>query len=357
MPPPESREPLGTNTDHLNGWKEIAAYVGKSVRSVQRWERAYRLPIRRIQAASGEVIFASRREIDAWKLSDAAPGPAGEPEAPEPEHADAIVPAPPTIADPPREKVSRARRAAIMAAVGVAIVLMVTYGALSLRRSPTISAAPPFTRPQGQTFQLTGQGFTPSGGVTRWTAVPNGNEEPMSAALIADGQGGVRWALSTDCRTETGTHRLWMVDDRTGRTAAPVSLVVLRNPECDKPAADLVARSVDLDRSSARPGDQVGVTFSIWNLGTAPAPATTTRLRLGSQSTRTGPGDRALGDHPTSVIAVGDSRLERLTIAIPRDIGPGVYYVWIVADNRGAIIERDSHNNFARSEALSIQAR
>jgi hypothetical protein len=33
----------------LDSWKEIAAYLGRSVRSVQRWERAEGLPVLRHQ--------------------------------------------------------------------------------------------------------------------------------------------------------------------------------------------------------------------------------------------------------------------------------------------------------------------
>jgi hypothetical protein len=55
-------------SDTLNGWKEIAAYLGKSVRSVQRWERELNLPVHRINTPDGgQIIFANRPEIDAWK--------------------------------------------------------------------------------------------------------------------------------------------------------------------------------------------------------------------------------------------------------------------------------------------------
>jgi hypothetical protein len=342
----------GPDSDDLNGWKEIAAYLGKSVRSVQRWERAYGLPVRRIQAAGGEVIFAVRREVDAWKLSNQAPGVSIKPE-PSP----ALLHQRLADGEAPASQPRRIRGWVIAAAICVCAAVALAYSGILARRTPTVSVAAPFTGAQGHSFQLAGQGFTPGGGVTRWTTLPNGNSETLSAPLLADDHGGVRWALSTDCRTETGTHRIWMVDDRTSRAGSPVSLVVLRNPECDKPAADMVARSVNLDRASVRAGDEVAVTFSIWNLGAAPAPATTTRLRLGSQSTRTGPGDRALGDYPMPPIAVGESRLQRVEVVVPRDVAPGVYYVWVVADNGSATVERDSHNNFARSEAISIQVR
>lgn len=53
-------------SDRLSGWKEIAGHVGKGVRTVQRWERSYGLPVHRLGNAGGEIIIASKREIDAW---------------------------------------------------------------------------------------------------------------------------------------------------------------------------------------------------------------------------------------------------------------------------------------------------
>jgi len=56
-----------TNGDRLNGWKEIAAYFGKGVRTVQRWERELGLPVHRIKGNAGEILFASATEIDRWQ--------------------------------------------------------------------------------------------------------------------------------------------------------------------------------------------------------------------------------------------------------------------------------------------------
>jgi len=56
-----------TNGDRLNGWKEIAAYFGKGVRTVQRWERELGLPVHRIKGSAGEILFASVKEIDRWQ--------------------------------------------------------------------------------------------------------------------------------------------------------------------------------------------------------------------------------------------------------------------------------------------------
>jgi hypothetical protein len=37
-----------SDSDRLNGWNEIATFLGKGVRTVQRWEREYGLPIHRL---------------------------------------------------------------------------------------------------------------------------------------------------------------------------------------------------------------------------------------------------------------------------------------------------------------------
>ena len=48
----------------LDGWKEIAEYVGKSVRTVQRWEKEENFPIKRIK--DRKSVFAYPEEIDKW---------------------------------------------------------------------------------------------------------------------------------------------------------------------------------------------------------------------------------------------------------------------------------------------------
>ena len=55
----------------LSSWKEVAAYLGKGVRTVQRWEQQFGLPIRRPNEKS-HIIFAIPAEIDAWLKSHQA---------------------------------------------------------------------------------------------------------------------------------------------------------------------------------------------------------------------------------------------------------------------------------------------
>jgi Tol biopolymer transport system component len=63
-----SRMPVEPNAvpsaeDRLDSWKEIAAYLRKGLRTVQRWERTEGLPVRRLGQGS---VFAYKSELDAW---------------------------------------------------------------------------------------------------------------------------------------------------------------------------------------------------------------------------------------------------------------------------------------------------
>jgi hypothetical protein len=50
----------------LTSWKEIASYLGKGVRTVQRWEGQFGLPVRRPNEKFKGVVYASRHELDRW---------------------------------------------------------------------------------------------------------------------------------------------------------------------------------------------------------------------------------------------------------------------------------------------------
>jgi Flp pilus assembly protein TadD len=49
----------------LEGWKVIADHLGRSSRTVQRWHRFYKLPVRHV-GGSGGGVFAYTDEIDEW---------------------------------------------------------------------------------------------------------------------------------------------------------------------------------------------------------------------------------------------------------------------------------------------------
>ncbi len=52
--------------DRLDSWKEIAAYLKRGPRTVQRWEREESLPVHRLRHDRLGPVFAYRSELDAW---------------------------------------------------------------------------------------------------------------------------------------------------------------------------------------------------------------------------------------------------------------------------------------------------
>ena len=54
--------------DRLDGWKEIAGYIRRSVRTTQRWEQESALPVRRILMGGKPQVFAYRGDLDRWRL-------------------------------------------------------------------------------------------------------------------------------------------------------------------------------------------------------------------------------------------------------------------------------------------------
>jgi Tol biopolymer transport system component len=50
----------------LDSWKEIASYLGRGVRTVQRWERDEGLPVHRLAHEKRGSVYAYRPEVDAW---------------------------------------------------------------------------------------------------------------------------------------------------------------------------------------------------------------------------------------------------------------------------------------------------
>lgn len=56
-----------SNDDRLDSWKEIAAFLDRDVRTVQRWEKQAGLPIHRHSASHLRTAYAFRSELEAWR--------------------------------------------------------------------------------------------------------------------------------------------------------------------------------------------------------------------------------------------------------------------------------------------------
>src|SRR4051812_19067399 len=67
---PESAGPVRDGEpaadDHLDSWKEIAAYLRRSERTVRRWEQTEGLPVYRHSHQKGSSVYAFRSELTVW---------------------------------------------------------------------------------------------------------------------------------------------------------------------------------------------------------------------------------------------------------------------------------------------------
>ncbi len=57
---------MAEREERLESWKEIASYLGRSPRTVQRWERLEGLPVHRLQHDTLGSVYAFRSELDQW---------------------------------------------------------------------------------------------------------------------------------------------------------------------------------------------------------------------------------------------------------------------------------------------------
>src|SRR5258708_33717995 len=60
IPDPPADEP------RLESWGEIAAYLRREIRTVQRWEKYQGLPVRRLLIGKLGSVYAYRSELDKW---------------------------------------------------------------------------------------------------------------------------------------------------------------------------------------------------------------------------------------------------------------------------------------------------
>jgi TolB-like protein/Tfp pilus assembly protein PilF len=60
--------------ERLDSWKDIAAYLGRDLRTVQRWESERRLPVHRLPGGDKPRVYALPSELDAWLRASPAEG-------------------------------------------------------------------------------------------------------------------------------------------------------------------------------------------------------------------------------------------------------------------------------------------
>src|SRR5467141_4893216 len=87
----------------LESWKEIAAYLGRDVTTVRRWEKREGLPVHRLHHSKLGSLYAFTAELDAWRDKRA---PAGTTDAP-------LIPGLPEVVRPDAPMRRMAARAAL----------------------------------------------------------------------------------------------------------------------------------------------------------------------------------------------------------------------------------------------------
>jgi tetratricopeptide (TPR) repeat protein len=58
--------PDGRPVDRLDGWKAIAGFLGREIRTVQRWELSEQLPIHRLEHKQRATAYAFTAELEEW---------------------------------------------------------------------------------------------------------------------------------------------------------------------------------------------------------------------------------------------------------------------------------------------------
>ena len=66
LPPWRGRTIAAVQGERLDSWKEIAAYLKRGARTVQRWEREEGLPVHRLQHDKLGSVYAWSAELDRW---------------------------------------------------------------------------------------------------------------------------------------------------------------------------------------------------------------------------------------------------------------------------------------------------
>jgi transcriptional activator of cad operon len=129
--------------ERLESWKEIAAYLRRDVRTVQRWEQTDGLPIHRHQRAHRPIPYAYKAELDAWWTSRSEP----------PADVDAA-----TVAAPKRPRYSVV---AALALLTVAIAAAAAYRTIVSRsHEPAIAVLPFLDLSEGMKNEEFADGIT-----------------------------------------------------------------------------------------------------------------------------------------------------------------------------------------------------
>lgn len=155
----------GTKVPEIHGWKAIAAHLGVSVRTAQRYETALGLPVVRTSRPGGvDDVRATRDVLDRWLADTAIRRASEQPDG-------ASIPARRAAdvtavhgadqhrsASPADQSTPRSRDYTRIAAIGLAAVLLGVLGSLAAGRlsSPALPLARPIVGSQSPSSNIVG---------------------------------------------------------------------------------------------------------------------------------------------------------------------------------------------------------
>ncbi|HEX7859457.1 MAG TPA: CARDB domain-containing protein [Verrucomicrobiae bacterium] len=162
--------------------------------------------------------------------------------------------------------------------------------------------------------------------------------------------------------TVLGSYYVWIIAD-----ADPNSTIEQSNEADDAarsaafnvvavlPRPNLVPSAVTLTSASARPGEALGVVWTVENSGSGDCAPSTTGLYLGT-SASTPPTTAALKAVQTPALAAGASTNHTDIITIPANTPAGTYYVWVIVDDvpNSTLNQTSKADDTARSSAFAI---
>ncbi len=198
-----------------------------------------------------------------------------------------------------------------------------------------------------QTVQISGTGFAEDATVN-WELV-SGGEGRTSIPISVNSN---LITASTNFGNQTASWQVQIVNpDGTSSNWWPFKVTANTSA-----LPDLVPQNVTISTTSVTAGGILTVSLTMANVGSVPAGASTTRLRLNQSATGTTPSDPILGDIGTPGIAARGSVPLSLSATIPSGVAAGTYYVWAVADNLSQVQQSKTSNDYAHSAALVVTA-
>ena len=133
--------------ERLDSWKEIAAYLGRDVTTVQRWEKREGMPVHRHVHDKRGSVYALQAELDAWRKGrrerlEAEDGHAAD-ERPSSSEPSAAIP---SAGQTRQERAGRSRLLYALALGGSVAVVVLVMGYMAITRSRATGAVQPRIR-------------------------------------------------------------------------------------------------------------------------------------------------------------------------------------------------------------------